>query len=122
MEAIQAVPNEHPQPRRSMRREALTEINEDTQPRTPQATSPDEMVIIQRGPRKKPLTWSPYEYNRSQVLGPPRQLVTDTPIPRGPELNPKLKRRLIMSPEKKQREMGELISKRLRSLCRFADK
>lgn len=109
-------------PRRSMRRAALTELNE-THPedanQTPRGSSPDEFIIMQRGPRKKPITWSPVDYDKSKILGPPRD-VTPEPVRNGgskPDINPKLRRRLALSPSKgSNATLGVVIAKKLRSL------
>lgn len=114
---------EQPQaPRRSLRRAALTELNE-TRPEdanlTPRSSSPDEFIIMQRGPRKKPITWSPVDYDKSKVLGPPRD-VTPEPVDTGrskPDINPKLRRRLALSPSKNASvTLGVVIAKKLKSL------
>lgn len=105
-------------PRRSLRL-ALTELNESQElESTPNKnSSPDEMVIIQRGPRRKPITWSPVDYNRTKILGPPRERTPEPVLPIRSELNPKLRRRLIMSPNKSPSEdLGLVIAKKLRAL------
>lgn len=108
-------------PRRSLRI-ALTERNESQEMlNTPNKnSSPDEMVIIQRGPRRKPITWSPVEYDRNKVLAPPREKTPEPVLPVRSELNPKLRRRLIMSPNKSPSEdLGLVIAKKLRALNHF---
>lgn len=118
MEAIDANEEENNLPRRSLRL-ALSEINEiaRSQNSTPRkSTNPDEMIIIQRGPRRKPITWSPVDYDRTKLLAPPREK-TPEPVPQKCEINPKLRRRLIMSPGKSpSQDLGEVIAKKLRSL------
>lgn len=107
-------------PRRSLRRVALTELNETVpeEPNTPKNSSPDEMVILQRGPRRKPVTWSPVDYDRDRVLGPPREV---TPEPekhtRRSELSSALRRRLALSPSKETSyALGQVIAKKLKML------
>lgn len=107
-------------PRRSLRL-ALTEINEvagSPNASTPsKSTNPDEMIIIQRGPRRKPITWSPVEYDRSKLLGPSREKTPEPTPPKRSEINPRLRRRLVMSPTKgPSQELGLIIAKKLRSL------
>ncbi|KAG5882536.1 hypothetical protein JTB14_038147 [Gonioctena quinquepunctata] len=108
-------------PRRSLRL-VLTEINETSvvpNDGTPnKSTSPDEMIIIQRGPRKKPLTWSPLEYNRSKILAPPREKTPEPVVHRHKcEINPRLRRRLVLSPGKiPSQDLGILIAKKLKAL------
>ncbi|CAG9762893.1 unnamed protein product [Ceutorhynchus assimilis] len=104
-------------PRRSLRL-ALSEINE----RAPEESTPskttnvEELLVLQRGPRKIPITWSPVEYNRTKLLGPPRDK-TPEPQPRKSDIHPRLRRRLIMSPEKNQsQELGHFIAKKLKNL------
>lgn len=111
-----------PAPRRSLRRAALTELNEsgpEEESQTPRRSSPDEFIIMQRGPRKKPITWSPVDYDKSKILGPPRD-VTPEPVVNGgskPDINPKLRRRLALSPSKgSNAALGVVIAKKLRSL------
>lgn len=119
-------PEENPSsPRRSLRRMALTELN-DTLPessQTPKSTSPDEMVILQRGRRKKPITWSPVDYDKTKLLGPPRDVTPDREKPSGPRLNPKLRRRLAMSPSKNSNNssLGRIIARKIKSLPKLDD-
>lgn len=104
----------------SQRRSALSELPDvPNEPATPnKAPSPDEQVIIQRGFRRKPLTWSPYDGNRTRLFGPPREKTPDPEKkPQKPDINVKLRRRLIMSST--DVAMGEVIEKKLRS-CRKA--
>lgn len=114
-------------PRRSLRRPALSEINEyhaipnggigAAIQETPKSTSPDEQIILQRGPRRKPLTWSPYEYDKTKMLGPPREWTPEkSPSPR-PDISSKLRRRLVLTPDRIP-EMGETIANRLRSFTK----
>lgn len=109
--------------RRSLRRMALTELNDDLPETaiTPQGASPDEMVILQRGRRKKPLTWSPIDYDKTKILGPPREVTPDKDMPSGPKLNSKLRRRLILSPTQKSTSavLGRVIEQKIRSLPRW---
>lgn len=125
MEEEQPAENPLP-PRRSLRRMALTELN-DSLPEsseTPKATSPDEMVILQRGRRRKPLTWSPVDYDKSKILGPPREVTPDREMPTGHRLNPKLRRRLVLSPGKNSNSgstLGKVIAQKIKSLPRWED-
>ncbi|GLV35415.1 hypothetical protein CBL_01435 [Carabus blaptoides fortunei] len=65
---------------------------------TPKSSSPDEMVIQQRGPRVMPLTWSPVDCNKMNILAPPRDKTPErNPVK---ELRPRLRRRLTLSPVK----------------------
>lgn len=101
-------------PRRSLRL-ALAEINEHICD-TPKSTNPDEMIIIQRGPRRKPITWSPVEYSRTKLLGPSRDK-TPEPVAQRSEINPRLRRRLVLSPSKgPSQEFGIIITKKLKAL------
>lgn len=108
-------------PRRSLRL-ALSEINESAESSsgtsTPnKSTSPDEMIIIQRGPRCKPITWSPVEYDRSNILQPSREKTPEPATRKKCEINPRLRRRLVMSPSKgPSQDLGLVIAKKLRSL------
>lgn len=124
-------PEENSPPlRRSLRRMALTELNDNDSPpsetgeETPRhqgITSPDEMVILQRGRRKKPLTWSPVDYDK---LGPPRELTPDREVPSGHKLmNSKLRRRLVLSPGKNSNNfsLGKMIAQKIKSLPRCED-
>lgn len=102
------------EPRRSARL-ALTEIslNESIREETPNKNvSADEMVIIQRGPRKKMIIWSPIEQERTaRKSESPKETSC-----RRPSINPKLRRRLILSPTKTSVELGNAIARKLRSL------
>lgn len=106
-------------PRRTLRI-ALTEINEVTEEyneRTPNKfTSPEEMLIAQRGPRKKPITWSPFDYDRTKLLLPPRDK-TPEPVSKKCEIHPRLRRRLILSPSKDpSQDVSAIITKKFKSL------
>lgn len=106
-------------PRRSLRG-ALSEINELTEEpdeRSPnKTTSPEEMLIAQRGPRRKPITWSPFDYDRTKLFVPPRDR-TPEPVVKKCEIHPRLRRRLVLSPTKgPPRELNIVISKKLKSL------
>lgn len=107
--------NDENRPRRSSRI-ALMEVNETvlTDENPNKTSSPDEMVIVQRGPRKKPITWSPLEYDKI-VLGVNRE---KTPEPVVTPMNPKIRRRLVLTPDSSQ-ELGEVIAKKLRSVRSF---
>lgn len=110
-------------PRRSSRRIALTELNDSPEPETPKSASPDELVIIQRGRRRKPITWSPYEYDKSNLLVPSQERTPEkSPSSSRIEITSKLRRRLILTPEKgSQAELGEIIAKKLKSLSASFD-
>ena len=109
------------------RRSALAEINVFTEswsnvsdPNIPESfvtpsASPDELIIQQRGPRQKPITWSPVDYNKIDLLSKPRDKTPERfPVK---EVNPRLRRRLALSPGKNPaREMGEHFKKKLRTL------
>ncbi|XP_050511863.1 uncharacterized protein LOC126887954 [Diabrotica virgifera virgifera] len=102
-------------PRRSLRI-ALIELNEHI-PDTPKSTNPEEMLVIQRGPRKKPITWSPVDYHKIGSLLAPSRDRTPEPVVTKSEINPRLRRRLIMSPSKSpSQEMDVFIAKKLRAL------
>lgn len=110
--------------RRTSRRVALSELNESSDDSNSNITSPDEMVIVQRGPRRKPLTWSPFEYNTStskSFIVTNERTNVETPSPGRPELNLKLRRRLVMTPDKSP-QLGEAIAKKLRALPKFEEK
>ncbi|CAH0561005.1 unnamed protein product [Brassicogethes aeneus] len=123
--------DEHLQERRRRRpreqtRLVLTEVNETVaEQETPnKESSPDEMLIMQRGPRRKPITWSPVDYDKFVVFGGSRGEKTPEPVvvsPARPDMNPKIRRRLIMTPEKTSSDLGEVIAKKLRSLQGFGD-
>lgn len=113
------VEDENNFPRRSLRL-ALTEINEITDEpndRTPKKTaSPEEMLIAQRGPRRKPITWSPFDYDRTKLFIPPRDK-TPEPVTKKCEIHPRLRRRLILSPTKgPSKDVSTVIAKKLKSL------
>lgn len=106
-------------PRRNLRF-ALSEINEvadEPDERTPnKSTSPDEMLIVQRGPRRKPVTWSPFDYDRSKLFIPSRDK-TPEPVSKKCEIHPRLRRRLVLSPTKgPPKDLGAIIAKKLKSL------
>lgn len=121
MEDADAFEDDVNYPRRSLRL-ALTEINELAESpnvSTPsKVTNPDEMIIIQRGPRKKPITWSPVEYDRSKLLlSSSREKTPEPTPPKRSDINPRLRRRLVLSPSKgPSQELGMIIAKKLRSL------
>lgn len=67
---------------------------------TPKISSPDEMVIQLRGPRVKPLTWSPVDCNSFSVLRPRREKTPERhPVK---EMRPGLRKRLTLSPAKNE--------------------
>ena len=103
-------------------RTALSEIHNDRSYGTPKSTSPDEVVIMQRGPRCKPETWSPYEFDRTDLLGSPKNRTPEKRQTRRVEVSSKLRRRLNLSFEETC-EAGEEFGRRLRVLGRhkFAD-
>lgn len=125
MEEEQPEENHSPPLRRSLRRDALTDLNNSLleTAKTPQSASPDEMVILQRGRRKKPLTWSPVDYGKAKILGPPREVTPDKEMPSGHKLNPKLRRRLVLSPTKGPQDLtlGKVIAQKIKSLPRCQD-
>ncbi|KAK9876680.1 hypothetical protein WA026_014058 [Henosepilachna vigintioctopunctata] len=109
--------NQFPLPRRSMRRLALSELNEPSTTPT-KSESPDERVIIQRGRRCKPITWSPLDYDRNKILQKSSEKTPDkAPTPRAELISSRLRRRLVMSPSKtSSADLGSLIAKKLKSL------
>lgn len=125
MEEEQPEENVSPPRRRSLRRVALTELNDalPENPETIQAASPDEMVILQRGRRRKPITWSPVDYDKTKILGPPREITPEREMLSRPKLNPKLRRRLVLSPTKNNNSstLGKVIAEKIKSLPRFQD-
>lgn len=117
-------------PRRSTRRRsALSEISpEEAAIRTSNVSeatdvrgstpSPDEMIIQQRGRRRKPITWSPLDYNKTNLLGPPRDKTPEPPSRQMTEARSKLRRRLIMSPVRgSQAPLGQALTKKLKALA-----
>lgn len=111
---------ERVEPRRSARL-ALTEIhfNEANHETPNKNANADEMIIIQRGPRRKPIVWSPVDQDRTPARKTSREKLLET-LPKRPSLNPKLRRRLILSPTKSSGELGIAIAKKLRSLPVFS--
>ncbi|XP_066142330.1 uncharacterized protein [Euwallacea fornicatus] len=108
-------------PRRSLRL-ALSELNEaESEPSTPNKNvNIEELLIIQRGPRRKPITWSPVEYDRIRLLRPPKEKTPEPTTQRKPDIHPRLRKRLIMSPEKNaSQELGHFIAKKLKNLKNF---
>lgn len=108
---------EEEHPRRAFRL-ALTEINEvavESEERSPnKSTSPEEMLIAQRGPRRKPITWSPFDYDRTKL--PPRDK-TPEPVQKKCEIHPRLRRRLVLSPSKgPSQDLSIIITKKIKSL------
>ncbi|XP_044748335.1 uncharacterized protein LOC123309335 [Coccinella septempunctata] len=109
-----------PVPRRSLRRFALSEVNEPGGTPT-KNQSPEERAIIQRGRRMKPITWSPLDYNRNNVLQkssdktPEKHVVSRTEL-----ISSRLKRRLILSPTKPKSKPddGSLMARKLRMIDR----
>lgn len=99
---------------------ALTEIifNETITHETPNKNvSADEMIIIQRGPRRRPITWSPLEEKTPRS---PQDIKKPTEtLSKRPSLNPKLRRRLILSPSKNSSDLGSAIAKKLKALPRL---
>ncbi|KAF7273974.1 uncharacterized protein LOC143205213 [Rhynchophorus ferrugineus] len=113
-EQVQEEPN---LPRRSSRL-ALSEINDASKGQTTpnKNSNVEELLVIQRGPRKKPITWSPVEYDRSKLLAPPRETTPEPATVHKLDINPRLRKRLIMTPEKNpSQELGYFIAKRLKS-------
>lgn len=102
--------------RRRSARLALTEIQlNETSHETPNKhVSADEMVIILRGPRKKPIVWSPVEQDATPQSRKKLETLLKKP------LNSKLRRRLILSPTKNSAELGNVIARKLRALPKFS--
>lgn len=114
--------NDNREQQRIIRRHALTEINDSPEPETPKSASPDELIIIQRGPRRKPITWSPFEPNKNHLLIPSQEKTPEKEqqYSNRIEVNSKLRRRLILTPEKGTGdELGEIIAKKLKSLPNY---
>jgi len=113
-------PPEEDAPRRQLRRVVLTpletNVSEHTEnDRTP-TVSQDEFIIQQRGRRCKPITWSPVEYSKTDLLGPPREKTPERVAHRA-EISSKLRRRLVMSPGRNPpSELGDAIAKKLRAM------
>lgn len=106
---------ETPVPRRPTRRFALSEVNESGGTPT-KNSSPEERVIIQRGRRCKPITWSPLDFNRNQILQKSADKTPEKLISRTELISSRLKRRLILSPTKPKLqpdELGSYIAKKL---------
>ncbi|KAK4886836.1 hypothetical protein RN001_003107 [Aquatica leii] len=113
-------PLDNDPPFRDLRRGALTPVITNIDRFTPEnqvtAASPDEFIIQQRGRRCKPITWSPVDYNKTDILGPPRDKTPDR-LTRGTEINSKLRRRLIMSPDRNHtNKLGDAIAKKLKAI------
>lgn len=113
-------------PRRSLRRSVLAPLDNTAtvlRNNTPGNTSSpqisaDEYIIEHRGRRKKPITWSPVDYNKLDVLGPPREKTPER-VPQRPDISSKLRRRLTMSPVKDNSTtspLGDSIAKKLKAL------
>lgn len=90
---MEVAPEENPTPRRSI----LSEVNDNSSSKD---ASPDELVIIQRGPRYKPETWSPFEFNGDVLYGSSKDKTPEKISPRRPEVSARLRRRLTLSPAK----------------------
>lgn len=108
---------EEENPRRALRL-VLTEINEVAEEpgdRSPnKSTSPEEMLIAQRGPRRKPITWSPFDYDRIKL---PHREKTPEPVQKKCEIHPRLRRRLVLSPSKgPSQDLSAIITKKIKSL------
>ncbi|KAB0796605.1 hypothetical protein PPYR_10666 [Photinus pyralis] len=111
---------ENEPPFRVLRRGTLTPVVTNIHAQTPEsklsAKSPDEFIIQQRGRRCKPIVWSPVEYNKKDLFGPPRDKTPER-VTRGVEINPKLRRRLVMSPDRNlTSSLGDAIAKKLKAL------
>lgn len=108
-------------PQRSLRL-VLSEINEiaeESNERTPnKSTSPDEMLIAQRGPRRKPITWSPFDYDRTKLFIPSRDKTPEPePSTKKCDINPRLRRRLILSPTKTpSQDLSAILTRKFKSL------
>ncbi|GJQ77269.1 hypothetical protein Trydic_g20694 [Trypoxylus dichotomus] len=88
---MEVVTEENPTPKRNI----LSEVNEIGSVKD---SSPDELVIIQRGPRCKPETWSPFEFNRDIFSA--KDKTPEKTLHRRPEVSARLRRRLTLSPGK----------------------
>ncbi|KAF5297347.1 hypothetical protein FQA39_LY12186 [Lamprigera yunnana] len=110
-------PYEDDPPDRILRRGALTPVitNVAVTPENKISTAAlDEFIIQQRGRRCKPITWSPIDYSKADLLRPNRDVTPDR-ITRGIEINSKLRRRLIMSPDRNRTsKLGNTIAKKLK--------
>lgn len=86
---------------------------------TPKISSPDEMVIQMRGPRVKPLTWSPVDCNSFSILRSRREKTPERhPVK---EMKAGLRRRLTLSPVKNQQtyekvSTDSIVYKKIRML------
>ncbi|KAK5643714.1 hypothetical protein RI129_007559 [Pyrocoelia pectoralis] len=98
-------------------RGALVPVVTNINTQTPENTkSPDEFIIQQRGRRCKPIVWSPIEYSKRDLLGTFREKTPEKSV-RRVEINSKLRRRLIMSPERNYTSsLGDTIAKKLKAL------
>lgn len=81
---------------------------------TPKSSSPDEMVIQQRGPRVIPATWSPVDCSKFNILEQSSRQKTPEKIPVR-DMKPGLRRRLTLSPVKYS-AVNETVMKRIKSL------
>lgn len=84
---------------------------------TSKCTSPDEMVIQLRGPRVKPITWSPVDCSKLSMLAPQVDKTPDRqPVK---EMKPGLRRRLTLSPVKTTYEKissDSIVYKKIKTL------
>lgn len=98
---MEVAAEDNPTPRRNI----LSEVNEIGPLKD---ASPDEMVIIQRGPRCKPETWSPFEFNSKDILST-KDKTPEKVQHRRPEVSARLRRRLTLSPTKDDSITDEII-------------
>lgn len=80
---------------------------------TPKSSSPDELVIQQRGPRVIPATWSPVDC-KFNILTPSTRHQTPDKKPIR-DMKPGLRRRLTLSPVKTP-PVNDAIMKRIKMI------
>lgn len=97
---MDVAPEDNPTPKRNI----LSEVNEIGALKD---ASPDELVIIQRGPRCKPETWSPFNFDKDMLLS--RNKTPEKMYHRRPEVSARLRRRLTLSPTKDDSTSDEVI-------------
>lgn len=81
---------------------------------TPKSSSPDELVIQQRGPRVIPATWSPVDC-KFNILAPSTRHQTPDKKPIR-DMKPGLRRRLTLSPVKTTPPVNDAVMKRIKML------
>lgn len=113
------IPGDNEFPRRSLRLvlSEINEVSEEPNERSPnKSTSPEEMLIVQRGPRIKPITWSPFDYDQTKIFIPSKDKPPE-PITKKCDIHPRLRRRLILSPTKSpSQDLNVIITKKFKSL------